>query len=101
MAKNQMLAINIEKISGACGRLMCCLKYEDEIYQLKKENSFLRKVINTFQKTVDKFIHWVCSKFLVSSEEEFIRDFQIENDTYLDPEKQIGYEEELEYEEME
>ena len=37
MAKNQMLAINIEKISGACGRLMCCLKYEDEIYSLEKE----------------------------------------------------------------
>ena len=26
MAKNQMLAINIDKISGACGRLLCCLK---------------------------------------------------------------------------
>lgn len=37
MAKNQMLAINIEKISGTCGRLMCCLKYEDEIYSLEKE----------------------------------------------------------------
>lgn len=37
MAKNQMLAINIEKISGACGRLMCCLKCEDEIYSLEKE----------------------------------------------------------------
>lgn len=37
MAKNQMLAINIEKISGACGRLMCCLKYEDKIYSLEKE----------------------------------------------------------------
>ncbi len=76
-------------------------KYEDEIYQLENENNFLRKVINKFQKTVYKFIHWVCKKFSVSSEEEFIRDFQIENDTYLDPEKQIGYEEELEYEEME
>jgi len=76
-------------------------KYEDEIYQLKKENSFLRRVINTFQKTVDKFIHWVCNKFSLSSEEEFIRDFQIENDIYLDPQKQIEYEEELEYEEME
>lgn len=32
-------------------------KYKYEIYQLEKENSFLRKVINTFQKTVDKFIH--------------------------------------------
>ena len=35
MAKNQMLAINIEKISGACGRLMCCLKYEQEVYEDK------------------------------------------------------------------
>ena len=76
-------------------------KYEDEIYQLEKENSLLRKVINTFQKTVDKFIHWVCTKFSVPSEKEFIRDFQIKNAIYLDPEKQIEYEEELEYEEME
>ena len=71
-------------------------KYEDEIYQLEKENNFLRKVINTFQKTVDKFIHWVCNKFSVPSEEEFIRDFEFENDIYLDPEKQIEYEEEQE-----
>ena len=35
MAKNQMLAINIEKISGACGRLMCCLKYEQDVYSEK------------------------------------------------------------------
>ena len=71
-------------------------KYEDEIYQLEKENSFLRKVINTFQKTVDKFINWVCNNFSVSSEEEFIRDFEFENDMYLDSEKQLEYEEELE-----
>lgn len=37
MAKNQMLAINIDKISGACGRLLCCLKYEDETYTLEKQ----------------------------------------------------------------
>ena len=37
MAKNQMLAINIDKISGACGRLLCCLKFEDEIYTLEKQ----------------------------------------------------------------
>ena len=68
-------------------------KYENDIYHLEKENGFLRKVINTFQKTVDKFIHWVCNKFSVSSEEEFIRDFQIENDIYINPESQIKYEE--------
>ena len=38
MAKNQMLAINIEKISGACGRLMCCLKNEQEAYEELNSN---------------------------------------------------------------
>lgn len=33
MAKNQMLALNIQKLSGQCGKLMCCLKYEDCIYK--------------------------------------------------------------------
>ena len=37
-AKNQMLAINIPKLSGQCGKLMCCLKYEDDTYtDLKKD----------------------------------------------------------------
>ena len=31
-AKNQMLAINIPKLSGQCGKLICCLKYEDNAY---------------------------------------------------------------------
>ena len=32
MAKDQNLSLNPTKISGICGRLMCCLKYEDECY---------------------------------------------------------------------
>ena len=76
-------------------------KYENRIYELENENNFLRKIIHTLQKTVDKFIHWVYLKFSVSEEEEFIRNFEFENDTYLDPEKQIEYEEELDYEERE
>lgn len=32
MAKNQNISLNPSKINGACGRLMCCLKYEDENY---------------------------------------------------------------------
>ena len=35
MAKEQGLQINMSKLSGACGKLMCCLKYEEEAY---KEN---------------------------------------------------------------
>ena len=37
-AKNQMLAINIPKLSGHCGKLMCCLKFEDEAYTDLKKN---------------------------------------------------------------
>ena len=37
MAKNQLLAINIDKISGSCGRLLCCLKYEDDTYTEAKK----------------------------------------------------------------
>jgi cell fate regulator YaaT (PSP1 superfamily) len=33
MAKDQDLPVNPLKISGACGRLMCCLKYEHPLYQ--------------------------------------------------------------------
>ncbi len=32
MAKNQNLSLNPQKISGLCGRLMCCLKYENDQY---------------------------------------------------------------------
>lgn len=32
MAKNQNLSLNPTKISGVCGRLMCCLKYENDLY---------------------------------------------------------------------
>ena len=33
MAKEQNLSLNASKISGCCGRLMCCLRYEHETYQ--------------------------------------------------------------------
>ena len=33
MAKEQNLSLNAAKISGACGRLMCCLRYEYDTYQ--------------------------------------------------------------------
>lgn len=32
MAKNQNIALNPSKINGACGRLLCCLAYEDDVY---------------------------------------------------------------------
>ena len=35
MAKEQNISLNPSKISGNCGRLMCCLKYENEVYEDK------------------------------------------------------------------
>ena len=37
MAKNQLLALNIQKLSGQCGKLMCCLRYENENYTKLRE----------------------------------------------------------------
>jgi hypothetical protein len=46
MAKTQNLSLNPTKISGTCGRLMCCLKYEQDAYEdlirrSPKEESFV------------------------------------------------------------
>lgn len=39
MAKDQNLFINSSKISGTCGRFMCCIRYEDEVYQKEYERT--------------------------------------------------------------
>ncbi len=39
MAKDQDLPLNPMRISGACGRLMCCLKYEHPLYQDFKQST--------------------------------------------------------------
>ena len=38
MAKEQNISLNPSKISGNCGRLMCCLKYENEVYEEKLQH---------------------------------------------------------------
>lgn len=47
MAKNQGIALNPSKINGSCGRLLCCLGYEDFIYtEYKKGLPKLGELIN-------------------------------------------------------
>ncbi len=47
-AKNQMLSLNIPKLSGHCGKLICCLLYEDDAYtELKKD---FPRIGDTFKK---------------------------------------------------
>lgn len=48
MAKEQSVSLNPEKISGLCGRLMCCLAYEFDVYQdMKRDIPKCGKMINT------------------------------------------------------
>lgn len=58
MAKEQNLSLNPIKISGVCGRLMCCLKNEEETYEYL--NSRLPEV-GDFVNTFDGFRGEVCS----------------------------------------
>lgn len=48
MAKEQGLSLNPTKISGTCGRLMCCLKYEQEAYEdLLRTTPRVGSIVNT------------------------------------------------------
>ena len=52
MAKNQNIALNPNKINGICGRLLCCLQYEDSCYKecrkkLPKVGKMVETVIGT------------------------------------------------------
>ena len=48
MAKEQNLSLNPTKISGTCGRLMCCLKHEQEVYEdIAKSTPGVGSVVKT------------------------------------------------------
>ena len=67
MAKEQNLSLNPAKISGVCGRLMCCLKNEQETYE------YLNKKlpnIGDLVKTVDGYKGEVQESECPSSESE-------------------------------
>ncbi len=48
MAKDQAMSLNTNKISGICGKLMCCIAYENELYQELKE---IVPSVGTYVKT--------------------------------------------------
>ena len=86
MAKEQNLSLNPTKISGVCGRLMCCLKNEEETYE--ELNSKLPNV-GDFVTTADKLKGEVSSvnvlrqlvKVIVTLEndEKEIREYKVED----------------------
>lgn len=70
--------------------------YNKKIGKLEKQIVFLENVVERFKDTINQFIHWVCNKFSVSSEDTFIRDFEKETDNTFEIEKQIEYEQDIE-----
>ena len=46
MAKEQNLSLNPTKISGVCGRLMCCLKNEQDTYEYLNSNTGVKGVVH-------------------------------------------------------
>ena len=47
MAKNQLLALNIQKLSGQCGKLMCCLRFENEEYtRMRKDLPKMNSIVS-------------------------------------------------------
>ncbi len=73
-------------------------QYKNKIHKLEKENSHLKKVIDKFKETTKKFIKWICKKFDLPSEDEVIRNFEKETHTFIDAEKQIKHEKNMENE---
>ena len=68
-------------------------KYKSKINSLEKENNHLHKIIDKFYETVDKFIVWICHKFGIGESKELVKIFEEETHTFIDPQKQLEYEE--------
>lgn len=72
MAKNQMLSLNMNKLSGQCGKLKCCLRYENDEYTVAKEG--LPKLNSTFDYNNKKYkvreINLINQQITLSNREE-------------------------------
>ncbi len=68
-------------------------EYKSKIKSLEKENNHLHKVVDKFYDIVEKLIDWICRKFGIGESKELVRDFEKENNTLIDPEKQLKNEE--------
>ena len=85
MAKEQNLSLNPTKISGICGRLMCCLNYEQSTYEdIRKRMPQVGSKVKTKEGIVGEVISNNTVKETVrlkykKLEEELIGDFKIEN----------------------
>ena len=80
MAKNQNLSLNPVNISGLCGKLLCCIKYENDTYtehrtQLPKINS---TVITEFGKAKVLAVNVIDKSVRVITEEDGVKSLKVE-----------------------
>jgi cell fate regulator YaaT (PSP1 superfamily) len=103
MAKEQNLSLNPTKISGICGRLMCCLNYEQDTYEgtrkkLPRFGSIVETVDGRGEVVFNSVIkEMVKVKFKNKDGEEIIREYNLDNVTLITG----SYEGTLEEEEIE
>ncbi len=83
MAKEQNLSLNPTKISGICGRLMCCLNYEQSTYEdIRKRMPKVGSIVKTIEGTGDVIANNTVKETvkvkLKRGEEEVIEEHKIE-----------------------
>ena len=84
MAKEQNLSLNPTKISGICGRLMCCLNYEQSTYEdIRKRMPKVGSIVKTSEGTGEVFSNNIVKESikvkLKKGEEEVLEEFKIDN----------------------
>ena len=83
MAKNQGLHLNPSKISGLCGRLMCCLEYENDYYaEACKKMPKLGGVVKTPEGEgvviSNDMLKFICKVKIANGEGEYYKDFPVD-----------------------
>ena len=83
MAKEQNLSLNPTKISGICGRLMCCLNYEQSTYEdIRKRMPKVGSIVKTREGTGEVFSNNIVKESvkvkLKKGEEEILEEFKID-----------------------
>ena len=83
MANEQNLSLNPTKISGICGRLMCCLNYEQSTYEdIRKRMPKVGSIVKTSEGTGEVFSNNIVKESvkvkLKKGEEEILEEFKID-----------------------
>ena len=83
MAKEQNLSLNPTKISGICGRLMCCLNYEQSTYEdIRKRMPKVGSIVKTSEGTGEVFSNNIVKESvkvkLKKGEEEILEEFKFD-----------------------